>query len=123
MATPLPNDARASAIKVGQSIGVVGYPAGLPVKYAASETTRIAHIEETHFIANLDAYGGNSGSPVINDAGHVVGILVRGANDFTIDWSKQCMKSVRRSDAVASEGVSAVQQFWGTVPDCMKVVE
>ena len=44
-----------------------------------SATTRAAPF----FVANLDTYGGNSGSPVFNAASYKVeGILVRGENDF-----------------------------------------
>ena len=36
-----------------------------------------------YFVANLDTYGGNSGSPVFNSDTHEVeGILVRGERDF-----------------------------------------
>ncbi len=35
------------------------------------------------FVANLDTYGGNSGSPVVDARTYVVeGILVRGEDDF-----------------------------------------
>jgi hypothetical protein len=40
------------------------------------------------FAANLDTYGGNSGSPVFNaTSGTVEGILVRGENDFVSNGS------------------------------------
>jgi len=36
-----------------------------------------------YFVANLDTYGGNSGSAVFNaKTGVIVGILVRGENDY-----------------------------------------
>lgn len=38
---------------------------------------------DSYFVANLDIYGGNSGSSVLNAAtGRVEGILVRGEADF-----------------------------------------
>ena len=42
-----------------------------------------------YFSANLDTYGGNSGSAVFNaNTGVVEGILVRGATDYVSDPSQ-----------------------------------
>jgi len=73
---------RAGKIADGQSLYVIGHPAGLPVKFAAGAQVR-TNSEHAFFTANLDTYGGNSGSPVFNSTTHEVeGILVRGAPDF-----------------------------------------
>jgi len=46
------------------------------------------------FTADLDTYGGNSGSPVFNARTHEVdGILVRGEMDF--EFHSGCQKSKR----------------------------
>ena len=43
-----------------------------------------------YFVANLDTYGGNSGSAVFNlQTREVEGILVRGENDYVYDYGKQ----------------------------------
>jgi hypothetical protein len=69
----------------GESVYVLGHPAGLPLKYAGNAVVR-DNSPESYFVANLDTYGGNSGSPVINATTHVVeGILVRGEHDFVKD--------------------------------------
>lgn len=61
---------------------VIGHPAGLPKKIAGNAEIRV-NTAPTHFVANLDTYGGNSGSPVFNALTHEVeGILVRGETDF-----------------------------------------
>lgn len=61
---------------------VVGHPSGLPKKIAGNAEIRV-NTASTHFVANLDTYGGNSGSPVFNALTHEVeGILVRGGSDF-----------------------------------------
>ena len=61
---------------------VIGHPCGLPQKYAPGAQVR-DNSPTPFFVANLDTYGGNSGSPVFNAANHKVeGILVRGENDF-----------------------------------------
>jgi V8-like Glu-specific endopeptidase len=66
----------------GQSIYIIGYPCGLPLKYAPG--ANVSDIKEAYFSAYLDVYCGNSGSPVFNSDTHeVIGIVVRGDNqDF-----------------------------------------
>ncbi|EQC46570.1 serine protease [Bacteriovorax sp. Seq25_V] len=65
------------------SLVMIGHPLGLPMK--VTKGANVWHTdEEWVFTANLDAFGGNSGSPVINEStGLVEGILVRGGEDFT----------------------------------------
>jgi len=65
-----------------QSIYVLGYPLGLPMKYAPGSTVHAVY--EKYFSADLDVYSGNSGSPVFNSDTHeVIGIVVRGdGRDF-----------------------------------------
>lgn len=63
----------------------IGYPAGVPSKFAPNANVRDNSLRGT-FIANLDMFGGNSGSPVFaaggTDPDIVEGILVRGE----VDW-------------------------------------
>ena len=70
--------------RIGSSanLHVIGHPVGLPAKLAAGAAVR-DNTPSPFFVANLDTYGGNSGSPVFNSRTHVVeGILVRGERDF-----------------------------------------
>lgn len=70
--------------KIGnaQKLFVLGHPCGLPQKYAPGARVR-DNTPTPFFVANLDTYGGNSGSPVFNATTvRVEGILVRGENDF-----------------------------------------
>lgn len=65
-----------------QAVHVIGHPSGLPTKSAAGAAVR-DNQPNAFFVANLDTYGGNSGSPVFNSDTHEVeGILVRGETDF-----------------------------------------
>jgi V8-like Glu-specific endopeptidase len=65
----------------GDNLVVIGHPSGLPTKIADGANVR--RLYGTYFTANLDTYGGNSGSAVFNaDTGVVEGILVRGAQDY-----------------------------------------
>jgi trypsin-like peptidase len=72
----------AGKIAVSQALFVIGHPCGLPLKFADGAAVR-DNSPKPFFVANLDTYGGNSGSPVFNAKNYQVeGILVRGENDF-----------------------------------------
>jgi V8-like Glu-specific endopeptidase len=76
---------------------IIGHPTGLPTKIADGATVRKKNWK--YFKANLDSYGGNSGSAVINqDSGKVEGILVRGDKDYVYDSEQGCYVSNRCSD-------------------------
>jgi S1-C subfamily serine protease len=66
---------------VGDNLVVIGHPTGLPTKIA--DGSKVRSLKGTYFVANLDTYGGNSGSAVFNaDTGLIEGILVRGETDY-----------------------------------------
>jgi V8-like Glu-specific endopeptidase len=73
---------RRRRVGTGARVHVIGHPCGLPTKVAGGAKVR-DNTPTPFFVANLDTYGGNSGSPVFNSATHKVeGILVRGERDF-----------------------------------------
>ena len=75
---------REGKIQVGEGLRVIGHPAGLPIKIAAGASVR--SLQSQYLIANLDTYGGNSGSAVFNSVtGQIEGILVRGEMDFAYE--------------------------------------
>ncbi|MBH46889.1 MAG: peptidase [Halobacteriovorax sp.] len=79
-------------------IVVIGHPTGLPTKVAAGANVR-SNDSSVFFIANLDTYGGNSGSAVFNaETGVVEGILVRGENDYNYDYGQGCRVSNHCTD-------------------------
>lgn len=85
-------------IKDNTSVVVVGHPSGLPMKIAAGARVR-DNDNKIFFTANLDTFGGNSGSPVFNQkTGVVEGILVRGEQDYQYDYAKGCYKVKKCSD-------------------------
>jgi V8-like Glu-specific endopeptidase len=78
---------RDSKVADAEDIYVIGHPCGLPAKFADGAIVR-KNSDSDFFVANLDTYGGNSGSPVFNRETHVVeGLLVRGERDFTSQTS------------------------------------
>ncbi len=77
-----------------QNIVVIGHPSGLPTKIADGAVVR-DQSNPGFFVTNLDAFGGNSGSPVFNvETGLVEGVLVRGEADYTTvnENGKSCRK-------------------------------
>ena len=75
-----------------REVFVIGHPMGLPAKYAPNAIVR-DNRPKGYFIANLDTYGGNSGSPVFNAlTGEVEGILVRGERDL-VRLDEGCSRS------------------------------
>ncbi|MBI5154731.1 proprotein convertase P-domain-containing protein [Candidatus Poribacteria bacterium] len=89
---------RDGTIPVGTKVGVIGHPAGLPSKISWGDNTTVRTNSATsYFTANLDTYGGNSGSAVFNQVtGLVEGILVRGQTDYVV--GSTCFQSNRLPD-------------------------
>lgn len=65
-------------------IYMLGHPSGLPLKF--TRNAEVQEIKRHYFEANLDAFAGNSGSPVFKEAtGEIVGILCEGNLDYEVD--------------------------------------
>lgn len=90
----------AGTVPSGTKVGIIGHPLGLPAKIAFGDATMVrSGGNPGYFVANLDSFGGNSGSPVFNaETGVVEGILVRGEQD--IEFEEDCF----RSNALANTG-------------------
>lgn len=97
------------AVVEGDSLVVIGHPSGLPTKVAGGANVRDTSLA-AYFIANLDTYGGNSGSAVFNaQTGVVEGILVRGERDFS--WQNGCsVSNVCADDGCRGEDVTRVSE-------------
>jgi V8-like Glu-specific endopeptidase len=74
-------------------VAVIGYPSGLPLKIASDAFVMSSEAEDPYFIANLDTFGSNSGSPVVNtDSYQVEGIVVRGMPDYVLSEDGSCVQ-------------------------------
>lgn len=107
---------RTGSVSLGEPLVVMGHPAGLPLKIAGGATVR-ANSNTIYFAANLDTYGGNSGSAVFNaSTGEVEGILVRGNPDFV--WTGRCYVSNQCADTGCPgwEDVTRSTRFASLVP-------
>lgn len=96
---------------------VIGHPVGLPVKIAGNAKVR-SNIEQPYFVANLDTYGGNSGSAVFNpNTGEIEGVLVRGEVDFKYT-SKGCkVSNVCDTDGCRGEDVTRISEIIPFLPN------
>ena len=78
-----------SPVRTGESVWMAGSPSGLPVKI--TDDAKVTGLANGFFRASLDAFAGNSGSGVFDpDTFELVGILVRGNNDFSYDRTRRC---------------------------------
>jgi V8-like Glu-specific endopeptidase len=101
------------APQVGDSLVVIGHPSGLPTKI--SDGASVRSVSEVYLKANLDTYGGNSGSAVFNaSTGIVEGILVRGETDYI--WSGGCRISNQLTNSGGDgEAVTLIKMVEGIV--------
>ena len=98
------------SVKKGTELVVIGHPSGLPLKIA--DGAKVIKKRWNFFYANLDTYGGNSGSAVFNQkTGEVEGILIQGANDYV--RSGICNVSNRTSNSNAKEKVFKITKVKG----------
>ena len=89
-------------IKNKEKVVLMGHPMGLPLKVdlgpnkRGNKLKKNAHLH--YFIANLDSFIGNSGSPVLNaQSGLVEGVAIGGEEDFVYNDEKNCYQSKRCS--------------------------
>lgn len=86
-----------SALSTRDEVLVIGHPSGLPTKITDSGKIRRIDRENGFFVTNLDTYGGNSGSAVLNKRTlEVEGILVRGETDYVTQGD--CERSFRTDE-------------------------
>lgn len=84
-------------VAVGDPLVVIGHPLGLPTKITTNANVR--DLKPGVFVANIDAFEGNSGSPVLDAQSlEVVGVLVRGESDFETLPGQQCLSSKHCKD-------------------------
>ena len=113
---------RDGVVPDGDSLVVVGHPAVLPMKIAGGAIVQDNNGSTEWFQANLDTYGGNSGSMVVNTGTwEIEGILVRGAPDYVNGGG--CTESNRVPDSgnngsgLEFEEVSKTTSFVQYVPE------
>ncbi len=106
---------RQGQVRRGQELVMIGYPSGLPVKVAGGASVRSLSGSDA-FIANLDAFQGNSGSAVFDRQTLIIeGILYAGEEDY-VD-SGECQRVNRCSDTgCEGELVASTVRFADLIP-------
>ncbi|MEA3307104.1 MAG: serine protease, partial [Elusimicrobiota bacterium] len=119
--SPLPVSRSVKTITEGTKLFVIGHPVGLPVKLAGGASVRTADKEKGFFVANLDTYGGNSGSAVFNKKTNLIeGILVRGETDF-VNTADGCrISNVETNTGGRGEDVTKVSVLASFIPKLSK---
>ena len=80
-------------LEAQNNVAVLGHPSGLPMKVASDAFVMSNNPSDPFFVTNLDTFGSNSGSPVINtDTYQVEGILVRGMTDYVFSDDQSCIR-------------------------------
>ena len=96
----------------GDRLILYGYPDGLPLKVDDSGMVRANNRPAgDYFLAALDAFKGNSGSPVLNVGGAVAGVLVGGATDYFKD--ETCGNGCMRPRQIQAGVVSGLTEKRG----------
>lgn len=107
---------RTGTIADSAGVHVIGHPSGIPKKVAGGAAVR-DNTPGRFFVANLDTYGGNSGSPVFNSATHVIeGILVRGETDY-VQVGDCIVSNVCPANGCRGEDVTRATEFAELVPE------
>lgn len=97
---------RLRPVEKGEPVYYIGYPWGLPIKYAGHAVV-LDPGPQAYFKADLDTFTGASGSPVFDDNDQVVGVHVRGIEQTTYNkakgaWAERRVKT-GRGDATGEE--------------------
>lgn len=92
----------------GAYVWMLGHPNGIPMKVARNAKV-IGSVDEYHVRTDLDAFFGNSGSPVLNERGRVCGMLVAGNDDY-ID-NGRCLRARTFPRGEADEWVLRPSRF------------
>lgn len=85
-----------SSLDIGDRVFMLGHPLGTPLKHTGNAQVLSLETGSDFFKASLDAFVGNSGSPVFKEGTwEVIGLLTGGEIDFFIsdDQGSMCYRS------------------------------
>tara|TARA_Y100000768_G_scaffold388896_1_gene388436 strand:+ start:8327 stop:9232 length:906 start_codon:yes stop_codon:yes gene_type:complete len=95
----------------GDAVSMLGHPMGMPMKYTHSAYIFEFFNQSYNFKTNLDAFAGNSGSPVFNKNMEVVGVLVAGNPSLSTYYDKK--KKCERYNRCDNNGRNCIEQNIG----------
>ena len=105
-------------VQIGEKVGVIGHPLGLPLKLAFGADTQVYAAPQDYsgtgdivFFTNFDACAGNSGSPVFNqETGVVEGVYTFSYVPDTIQY-EDCFSVNQVPNSRAAQGVVMTTAF------------
>jgi MYXO-CTERM domain-containing protein len=92
--TPVTVRPAPGGLPVGTPLTLIGHPNGLPMKIASNGEITTTDGSGLSLTATLDAFSGNSGSGVFNDAGELVAILTAGMDDYVPSGSCNVVNTI-----------------------------
>ncbi len=119
---------RSGSVAPNTPLTLIGHPSGLPSKIARDG--KVHDVRNSYFRADLDSYGGNSGSAVFNaNTNEIEGILVRGRTDYQFKngckVSNVCEDGVGgrceiRGNGLEGEHITKISEVLHLIPELPK---
>lgn len=124
--SPLPIDFT-NVVQKSLRIYMLGHPSGLPMKFTGNGKVVENHPKQqtTQFEAAIDAFAGNSGSPIFNEKTHkVIGILVAGRVDYEYDRATRTIATHRvTQQEINEEGYEKCQRITVLPEDVIDAID
>lgn len=115
--------AGSSPLNEGEPVVLFGFPSGIPLKIDTSGVVTDPREESLdYFVSNSDSFEGNSGSPVFDGAGSLIGIQNRGATDY-VPTAAGCNVESHLSAALGAGREKSTYAFRAVAGLCAKVPE
>ncbi len=96
---------RTEQVESGEGLTVMGSPQGLPAKIDTGGAAKPSPPPKYgYFFADTDTFGGSSGSPAYDDGRELIGILIRGNQDYVEDPESYCLRAKRLSEDETTDG-------------------
>lgn len=90
---------------LGTNLFMLGHPFGLPLKYTDNASILSLDLEKHSFHHELDAFSGNSGSPIFNmENNEIIGVLVRGESSNQARYGRACAEWAFAKEGSTEEG-------------------
>ncbi len=100
------NIAPAAAVSVGQTVTVIGYPSGLPVKIDPAGVLEPRAATLDYFLLASDTFDGSSGSGIYDASDNLIGVFARGTTDFIDRGACRAVRVVTMPDPSAGESAT-----------------
>lgn len=89
----------ANELRSNMRLNMLGHPMGTPLKLSPNGVILENDPRKTYLKTNLDAFAGNSGSPVLNPLKEVIGVLVAGKPNVGLYTTRRGCERYNRCDS------------------------